>query len=437
MMLNLGRRLNKFSEDRGSVVIMTVANLLFFTVFGFVTIDVGLFMNERRDAQSDVDRIALAGALELTLNVDPAAQANDTAAALAAADVWADRNGVDPADPAFISYESVVVSDCFSADDGLPTGVTATVERVPLSFFITLFGIVDWNVSATATACAGRPIELSGFLPFALSQSSDCFQDAVDGNGNPIRVPRLGERCDIDIDTNTTGNAGELSFEPDSSDCVPQSSSANDLKDNIIDGVTTKCQIGDIIGANTGHNVGPTKTGIQDRLLTDGMCSLNPNNPTVNSFNFSDGNAALNAILSIGLPPPVVLGDEFDDFYEVWAWDPANFDYPNTPHPASGLVPYDCDLATPKLQTSPRNVSLIVIGSFDVEDGGVNQYIIKDFARMYLEGCSDKDGEFHKDCDVGGGKFTIHARFIEQVVNTQADLGLEASFGEIAIFLKH
>ncbi|MCH7908144.1 MAG: hypothetical protein IIB38_00830, partial [Candidatus Hydrogenedentes bacterium] len=177
-----------------------------------------------------------------------------------------------------------------------------------------------------------------------------------------------------------------------------------------------------------------TKAGIQERLLTDGLCSVNP---AVNDTNFYAGNDALNAVLSIVLPPPVDLGDEFDDFYEVWAWNPNNKNYPATAHPASGLVPYDCDPGTPKLQTSPRNVSLLVIGDFAVEDGGVNQYIIKDFARMYLEGCSDKDGDFHKDCEVGGGKFTIHARFIEQVVNTQADLGLEASFGEIAIFLKH
>ncbi len=434
-MLKLRRLPSRLSEDRGSVVIMTVFNLLMFTVFGFVTIDVGLFMNERRDAQSDVDKIALAGALELTLNVDPAQQAVDEAAALAMSAMWAEANGVDPTDPL---YSATVIYNCFSADDGFPTGVTVTVERTPLAFFTTLWGIVDWDVSASATACAGRPIDHAGFLPFALSQQSSCFVDNG-ADAEPRYTPRLGERCDIDIDTNSTGLAGELGIAPDAESCDDGNSSAAVLEENIVGGVQVTCSLGDTVIANAGHNVGKTISGIRARLAADppatyppdGSCEANLSSVLGAEANFIDGNAALNDVLAIPLASPS-RNDGMDDFFETWAYaGPSAF------HPAAELDPYDCS-PEDGLQKGARNISLIVVEDFAVPDGdaGPKSYIVKDFARMYLEGCS-KDGVFYKDCLYsGGGKFTIHARFVEEVTNSHGDLGVGATFGDIEIFLK-
>ncbi len=84
-------------------------------------------------------------------------------------------------------------------------------------------------------------------------------------------------------------------------------------------------------------------------------------------------------------------------------------------------------------------MTIIVVADFASPDGnaGPKSYIVRNFARMYLEGCSDRDGNPSRDCDFnGGGKFTIHARFVDQFGLSDAELGLEATFGDIEIFLK-
>ena len=48
------------SSEAGQVVIMFVVAMVLFGVMGAAVIDVGLLLADRRDAQSDVDRAALA-----------------------------------------------------------------------------------------------------------------------------------------------------------------------------------------------------------------------------------------------------------------------------------------------------------------------------------------------------------------------------------------
>ena len=68
---------------------------------------------------------------------------------------------------------------------------------------------------------------------------------------------------------------------------------------------------------------------------------------------------------------------------------------------------------------------------------GPKSYIVQNFARIYLEGCSDKNGIPSRDCDFnGGGKFTIHARFVDQFGLSNSDLGLDSTFGDVEVFLK-
>ena len=137
------------------------AGLMFvFALFGVMVIDSGLLLTDRRDAQNDADRAALAGALELTLESGDAAA--DSAAAYAEGLSWAAKNGVDASE---VVVE--VISSCYSANDGIPTGVRVTVTRDPATFLVGMLPIANWQTTATATACAGRPVELIGFLPFA------------------------------------------------------------------------------------------------------------------------------------------------------------------------------------------------------------------------------------------------------------------------------
>lgn len=134
----------------------TVFLLLFVFLFGALgaaVVDVGFLLNARREAQSDADRAALAGALELSLSADPSVQATDEANAVSKAVTWAQKNGVT--DGLIVN----TVSSCFSGDDGLPTGVQVTVEKDPPTLFLGMLGIADWTASATAVSCSsGRDV---------------------------------------------------------------------------------------------------------------------------------------------------------------------------------------------------------------------------------------------------------------------------------------
>ncbi len=416
-------RFQNRSQDRAQTVIIFAGLMFVFALFGVMVIDSGLILTDRRDAQNDADRAALAGALELTLETGDAAA--DSAAAYAEGLSWAAKNGVDASE---VLVE--VISSCYSANDGIPTGVRVTVTRDPATFLVGMLPIANWQTTATATACAGRPVELIGFLPFALSESGACFEDGPNGT----RQPRLGEFCNIVIDTNTQGLLGELGITPNSV-CADGNSSAKVLEENIINGTNTFCRVGDSVQGNPGHNVGKTRSGLEARIASQGACNLSYSGGLAA---FLAGQTAINdKFVDLWAPLGPNDADGRDDFHEIWE-HPADYN-PLTDNPADNLVPYDCDASAAGLQTSRRNATLIVVADFANPDGnaGPKSYIVRNFARVYLEGCTDKNDVPSRDCDFnGGGKFTIHARFVDQFGLTNADLGLDATFGDIEVFLK-
>ena len=395
--------------------------LFAFGLFSAISVDAGIYMVDRRDAQNDADKAALAGALELTLNPDTAG--SDSATAEDSALEWALKNGVDTSSDPTLILNIDTVSNCYSSNDGLPTGVRVYVEREPASFFLNFVRLItpvdDWTVKTAAVACAGRPIDMIGVLPFAISETSECF---VDG------APKLGEFCNIVVDSTSTGLIGELGIDEDGA-CEDGNGSATVLEQNIIHGASVPCAVGDSVTGNAGHNVGKTRSGMETRIAGEGLCDANS---PVSGALFSAGNAAMDGFSETPLHLPL-RGDGHDDFFEVWEY------HGDSSAPAANLVPYDCDAGTPGVQTSPRNVVLIVVHDFANPDGaaGPKSYIVQGFARVYLEGCTDKDGDFHKDCDwSGGGKFTVHARFVQQLGLTQSSLGNQTTYGDIEVFLR-
>lgn len=417
-------KLRRLKSDRGQAVVMAGLTLFAFGLFSAISVDAGIYMVDRRDGQNDVDKAALAGALELTLT--PATAGVDAAAAEAQALEWATKNGINTSEPG-LSLVIDAISTCYSADDGVPTGVQVSLVREPDWFFLNFVDaitpVTDWTVKTAAIACAGRPIDMLGVVPFALSETSDCFTGPADN-----RVPRLGEYCDIVIDSNASGLSGELGI-AQAGDCEDGNGSADVLEENIIEGAHVPCIVGQSVQGNAGHNVGKTKSGMEERIAGEGACDANPD---VDGGLFAQGNTAMDGYSSSPLKSPV-RGDGHDDFYEIWEY------HGDSSNPAADLVTYDCEPGTPGVQTSPRNVALIVVHDFAVPDGaeGPKSYEIQGFARMYLEGCTDSGGDFHKDCDwSGGGKFTIHARFVQQIGLTNSSLGHETTYGDIEVFLK-
>jgi hypothetical protein len=423
--------LGRHGEGGQSAIVM-VAVLFMFTVFGFAVIDAGLAYAARRDAQSDADLIALAGAIELPDFDNDAAGA---IAAEAAADLWADGNNV-----ASSELTLTVIRDCFSADDGYYTGVQARVERTAPGFFFGTFpGVPQLTVSATATACSGAPQSASGFLPWAVETAGNCFTNEP----NPAdRTPILGERCDLVVGgaAGETGDIGQLALSTNPNDnCEDGNGSANVYETNIIGGGVITCEVGDSVASNTGANVGKTKSGLATRLANDGLCGTTaiPNFAAVQSqTNTFNAHPTITDLFA-----PDVGG--VDDFFEIWRpslnYDPSN--------PGDNLEQHDCDLTTGAKETSPRNVTVVIITDIAIDDGGgctggggtsPHCYLVLGFARMYIEGCTTAAQGFAADCAQpgGGGSFTIHARFINAVGSTSAALGIN-QFGEIQTVLQN
>lgn len=418
---------------------MMMFALLFLTApLMLAVFDGGLLLNDRRDAQDLVDRAATAGALELLLDTS-----DNGAAAVDLAEQWVVRNGGNlTADAVTI----VPTNTCFSENDPFPTGVTVTIERDAPTFLAGALGL-DLRSGASATACAGVPIEYFGIFPLVVSAQGllgTCFSSG----GQPIP----GSDCRLRVADSSQGLVGELSIDHPSNpnetvNCSESGSGASDLNLNLIHGVQAWCSVGAIVHAKPGQNINQTFNGIKGRLALDGACDAAFAAEGGTSADLQAAWSNLDAYLaafpghthtplptSDAVGPMPRSGDGIDDFYEVWAvGDPSN--------PASELSPRDCpgyDGAT----NSPRNIVLIVVAdTFDTANG--KTYEILDFVRMYVEGCSREMNngatQFRRDCgwsSLANGKITIHGRYVHQVAASSNNLGLTPlMLGDSEVFL--
>jgi hypothetical protein len=404
----------RFSSDRGSAALLIPVSALLFCTATAMAVDVGLFVNDRRDAQATVDQMALAGALELTM--EAADDGTVGPAAIAEAQQWGLKNELDLSDPD-LDVTIQPVRTCYSANDGFYTGVEVTIERTPTMALLDYFG-TSWRSGATALACAGRPSEMRDFLPFAISEIGDCFT-LVNGQYQP----KIGERCVLQIDNDGgTSLHGQLGIQP-GGPCNGGNSSSSVLRDNIINGVDVNCSIGESVTSNPGNSSGPVRDGLQARLQSARPCDANS---AVTEANLDAWTAAVG---SQGLTPLAAANknNNVDDLFEVWERNPL-------PDPLSILPPYDCDPSVAGVQTSPRNVNIIVVHDILDEDGGNHYYIVRGFVRMYIEGC-ERNGNFYVDCTQGGGNFNVYARIIDQLADSTTPLGMN-NYGDLGIYLK-
>jgi hypothetical protein len=422
-------------REGGQMAVMLAPMALLFIVFGLAVVDFGQWFSIKRDVQGDADAIALAGAIELPSFVDDDGAVD---AAQAAALSWAAKNNVDPSD---VTVE--VIDTCFSSAgdvDDVHTGVRATVERVPTSYFLGLFpGAPTPTIRASAVACTGTPADQSNFLPWAVERTGDCFTD----DPNPeLRIPILGARCSISVGGSGSeqGDVGQLGFEPNG-DCPDGNAGADVYETNIELGVPTTCVVGDAVSSNAGVNVGKTQSGLEARLATEGACSVAamPLFPMVqtDTLNFNLHPTLENLLL----PTSGNNGGGVDDFFEVFR---PSFGY-DLNDPGANLSVFDCDPSTPStIETSPRHVAVVVIDDFGTSDGvgcsgGGAQakcYEVRGFVDIYIEGCSTNAG-FDAKCAQGGagGSFTVHARMVGVFAVAGGRLTLNR-FGGLQTFLK-
>ena len=162
------RDARRWSSEQGSILVPTAVALLGLLAFSALTIDNGIMLSSRRQAQNAADSGALAAALYLTwddINDQPGAQAAGVAAAQLH-QVWDAAPDVTLADVTFPSCPPGLADICVRVD--VFRNQRANGNPLP-AFFANLAGVSQQGVRATATAQVlfGRAAT-NCILPFAI-----------------------------------------------------------------------------------------------------------------------------------------------------------------------------------------------------------------------------------------------------------------------------
>lgn len=246
-------------SQRGQVLILAALGMAAMMGFAALTIDVGMYLEDRRHLQNTADAAALAGVAELPYN---------PAAAQDKAREWALKHGIDASE-----IKTIQVRSDLAANDT----VYVEVDQEFNWLFGRVLGLTTAGVGAKAAARVGSMAGGTDFLPWALLTSD---RDCLDANGDP----KFGESCVVKVGAgdSTTGWYGAL--DPDG-----VGGGSNEYVENIIDGNVdwSYCIAGDpspdCQGAYTtindldGNKTGPTDAGIKERLAQGAVCDDNGN----------------------------------------------------------------------------------------------------------------------------------------------------------------
>ena len=336
------------------IVMVGVMTLVF--VVGAIAVDIGLWVSERRGAQTDADFIALTGAWEL---IDPGASEADAIAAANAA-----LTGNDEQLNADIANIDVDLTErCVSVD----------VSHDSSRLFSALFGLsTDPEIGAHAKACAGAALAPGNLVPFQIDNNpGPCFDTSEE--------PIFTSMCPLELGAQSSNPRGMLDLDASEDYCSEAGGSGN-IEDLIVNGAPGICLINET-GTCSPANGGPwydcaavqtgnpkkVLDGVAARLANEGACDAN--------------------------------GDGVEDFLETVE---LVFD---TGDPTTGIYEArDCDPSTDGKQISWRLVSLIVFEEPPPKNAGNTGFPIDSIAGFYLAGCApesvvvDDESDLDRDC---------------------------------------
>ena len=146
--------LRRLRGESGQALILAAAAMVVILGMAAMAIDVGMFLQERRDLQNAADAAALAGAADL-----PDSPAN----AVSHATEWAEQNGIGAGE-----LEGVTVSTTYVDNDT----VTVAVKRDVPWLFARVLGRGSDTMRADATARIGSPSVIFNAMPWSLLESA-------------------------------------------------------------------------------------------------------------------------------------------------------------------------------------------------------------------------------------------------------------------------
>ncbi|MEE8543509.1 MAG: hypothetical protein V3S94_06590, partial [Gammaproteobacteria bacterium] len=343
-----------------------------------IAVDVGLFLSERRGAQSDADFVALSGAWAL---LDPGATEADAEAAANAALVANDEQ----LNASIFGVQVDLVAGCVSVD----------VRHDSKPLFFAIFGLGSPDIGAHAKACTGAANVPGDLVPIQIVDNpGDCF--------TTDEIPIFTSMCGIEMAAQNGDPRGILDLEAPGGYCS-YSPGAGEITDLLADGATGICLINeneppscdpnnngpwyDCVAIQDGN---PKKVldGIYARLSRDGDCD-------------GDGNGV----------------DDFDETVDlIFDSDP-----PGDPF-TSIYGAHDCSSAD-GMQKSPRLVTLFVLE--DEPGPGNGGYPIIAFAAFYIAGCAHESEVVVSESDLGDrycgpsypepGHAVVYGRFVNLI----------------------
>jgi hypothetical protein len=251
---------NRIEKERGQVLLLSALAMAALLGFVAMAVDIGLLYEDRRHQQNTADAAALAGVAELP---------GDPTAAKARAQDWVLKHGLAASEIKTIEVRSTLV-----ANDTMYVEVEQEFGWV----FARVLGLTSSTVTTDAAARVGTLAGGHEFLPWGMvAGQTDCL--------GPTGEPLYGTSCVVKVGAGdaTTGWYGAL--DPDGN-----GGGSNEYRDNIEDGDVDwlYCIAGDpspaCAGAHTtidalhGNKVGPTDSGIDNRLARGAQCDSNGNN---------------------------------------------------------------------------------------------------------------------------------------------------------------
>jgi Flp pilus assembly protein TadG len=280
---------SRLRDERGMTLVMVATGMIAFLSATMLAVDVGMLMVARTEAQSSADAGALAGAVALAYDDYDDKSATGPAVRNAIAAATAVDNGVMNAQTSVLPEDVTFPT---------PSQVRVRVQRSgargnPISmFFAPIFGMNTANLGAVATAEAAPANAMTCVKPFTVPDKwvemqtppwdPDDTYDAFDNKGKPLDNP------DIYIPIGQTGYTGYNNITDRGTLVTLKAGSGNNLTPsfyfpysiggvsgaseydwNIANCNTTMMGFGDLLQAEPGNMVGPTRDGLEALIARD------------------------------------------------------------------------------------------------------------------------------------------------------------------------
>ena len=280
---------SRLRDERGMTLVMVATGLVAFLSATMLAVDVGMLMVARTEAQSSADAGALAGAVALAFDdFDDRSATGPAVRNAIAASTAADNNVMN-------GQASVLPEDVtFPTNTRIRVRVQRSgVRGNPLSTFIApMFGVPNVDLGAEATAEVSPANAMTCVKPFTVPDKwiekqtppwdpSDTF-DAFDNKGKPLANPDIyvpmgqpgytGYNAEADKGTLIELKAGtgdQIAPSFYFPYAIGGDSGASEYRWNIGNCNTTMMGFGELLMAEPGNMVGPTRQGMDDLIARD------------------------------------------------------------------------------------------------------------------------------------------------------------------------